>query len=300
MARVLFFGMTGGFSMPPLGAILAAGMEVVGVVLPAGQATAGPLPRLLAPPRPAPSDLPIVNPYLEPNIMHLAWSRDVPIWEAGSLSNPATLATFAACRPDVIVVACFSRLLPAALRQLPPAGCFNLHPSLLPAYRGPAPLFWQARQDVRQTGITLHWLDEGADTGDIVAQTALDWPEGMIGAEIEQRCAVEGASLLLAALRRLDRGEPLPRRPQPQAGSSYYSWPTSEELLIPTTWPARRAFNFARGAAGWPLAVQLGSQRRFIRVATGYDPKQKLDQPYITCDSETWLQFNPGILKCKL
>jgi methionyl-tRNA formyltransferase len=292
--------MTGAFSVPPLEAMLAAGIEMVGVVLPADQATAGPLPRQVAPPRPAPSELPIVNPYLEPNILHLAWGQNVPVWEAGSLSAPATLATFAALRPDVIVIACFTRLFPAALRHLPPAGCFNLHPSLLPAYRGPAPLFWQARQEARQTGITLHWLDEGVDTGDIVAQTALDWPEEMTGAEIEQRCAVEGARLLLVALRSLDRGEPLPRQPQPQAGSSYYPWPTAEDLLIPTTWPAQRAFNFARGAAGWPLAVQLGSERCLIRVVKDYDPGQRLDQPYIICGSETWLQFNPGVLKCKL
>lgn len=299
MLRVLFFGMTGAFSTPPLRAMLAAGVDVVAVVLPARQ-PAGPLPHRVELPRPAPSDLPVLNPYLEPNVVHLAAGKGIPVWEVDRLSDPATLDMVAALQPDVAVVACFPRLFPAALRELPRYGCLNLHPSLLPAYRGPAPLFWQARQGERRTGVSLHLLDEGVDTGDIVAQAALDWPEGIPGTEIEQRCAAEGARLLLAVLQQLDQGEALPRQRQSQAEGSYFPWPSAGDLLIPTGWPARRAFYFLRGAAGWPLAVQLGLERHRIRVAIDYVPDQVLDRPYLSDGTETLIQFSPGVLRCKL
>lgn len=300
MLRVLFFGMTGAFSIPPLQALLAAGLDVAAVVLPARRPDTGPLPRRVEPPRPAPSDLPVLNPHLEPNVIHLAAEKGVPVWEVGRLSDPATLDMLAGLQPDVAVVACFPRLFPAALRKLPRHGCLNLHPSLLPAYRGPAPLFWQARQGERRTGISLHLLDEGVDTGDIVAQVALDWPEGVAGTEIEQRCAAEGARLLGAILPRLADGEALPRQRQPQAGGSYFPWPSAGDLLIPTGWPARRAFHFLRGADNWSLAVQLGLERHRIRVVVDYLPEQVLGQPYLIHETETWIQFSPGVLRCKL
>lgn len=300
MLRVLFFGMTGAFSMPPLRAMLAAGVDVVAVVLPARQPAAFPLPHRVEPPRPAPSDLPVLNPYLEPNVVHLAAEKGVPVWEVDRLSDPATLDMVAALQPDVAVVACFPRLFPAALRELPRYGCLNLHPSLLPAYRGPAPLFWQARQGELRTGVSLHLLDEGVDTGDIVAQAALDWPEGVPGTEMEQRCAAEGARLLLAVLQRLDQGEALSRQRQSQAEGSYFPWPSAGDLLIPTAWPARRAFHFLKGAAGWSLAVQLGSERYRIRVVINYVPEQVLGRPYLRHGTETWIQFSPGVLRCKL
>lgn len=300
MLRVLFFGMTGAFSTPPLRAMLAAGVDVAAVVLPARLPGAGPLPRLVELPRPAPSDLPLLNPYLEPNVVHLAGENEVPVWEVGRLSDPATLDVLAARQPDLAVIACFPRLFPAELRELPRYGCLNLHPSLLPAYRGPAPLFWQARQGERKSGISLHLLDEGPDTGDIIAQAAVDWPEGAPGSEIEQRCAAEGARLLLSTLKRLDEGETLPRQRQPQAGASYFPWPSASDMMVPAGWPARRAYHFLRGAAGWPLAVQLGSERYRIRVVIDYQPGQVLGEPFLTQGDEAWIQFCPGVLHCKL
>ena len=300
MLRVLFFGMTGAFSAPPLQAMLAMGVDVAAVMLPARRPEAGRLPRRVELPRPAPSDLLVLNPYPEPNVVHLAAEKGVPVWEVGHLSDPATLDILAALQSDMAVVACFPRLFPAALRELPRQGCLNLHPSLLPAYRGPAPLFWQARQGERQAGISLHLLDEGVDTGDLVAQASLDWPEGAPGAEIEQRCAAEGARLLLAVLQRLGQGEALPRQRQPRAGASYCPLPSADDLLIPTGWPASRAFHFLRGASEWPLAVQLGSERRRIRVAVDYQPEPVLGQPYLTRGTDTWIQFSPGVLRCKL
>jgi methionyl-tRNA formyltransferase len=253
--------------------------------------------------------LPVIDPYFTPTIVHLAWAHSIPVWEVGTLSAAPTRALLANVQPDLIAVACFPYIFPHTLLQLPRYGCLNLHPSLLPAYRGPIPLFWMARQGERQAGVTLHFMDEGLDTGDIVAQTAFDWHDGISGADLERRCTEEGAKLLLAAVEQLGLVGELPRRPQPQAGSSYFSWPAEQDLLIPTHWPARRAFNFIRAAGvDWPLAIEVGKEARergggerfLIRAAISFDAQATLDQPYLVRGDELWVQFRPGILQAKM
>lgn len=297
MLKIIFFGMQGVLSLLPLQALLEAGAEVKAIVIPADQTTVSP-PRLIQPPRPAHTDLPILNPYLNYNIVHLAWEYNIPIWQIDSLSDPHTLALLADFRPNFIVVACFPYLFPSALLELPRLGCLNLHPSLLPAYRGPLPLFWQAYFGERQTGVTLHFLNQSLDTGDIVSQVTFDWPEGTSLGELEQRSGLAGAQLLVEAVRRLTQGETLPRQPQPQAGSSYFSFPTAEDFHIPTTWEARRAFNFIRAArADWPLVIAAGEHYFPVGQALDYEANLMLDQPYRFEGGEVWIQFRPGVLR---
>jgi len=313
LIRIIFLGMSGSFSRRPLETLLTSGVKVGAVILPAASSSLDPLPRRVEPAQPALSALPVINPYLHPNIIHLAWAQDIPVWEIGSLSDSSTLALLAALKPDLIVVACFPFILPTAVLHLPRYGCLNLHPSLLPAYRGPIPIFWMARQGERQAGVTLHFMNEGLDSGDIVAQTAFDWPDGISGTELEQRCAVAGGVLLLEAVRHLAETGQLPRYPQPRKGSSYFSWPTVEDFVIPTDWEARRAFNFARAAAEWPLVIEVRERRggeearkwgnvsRFsIRTAIAYNNQESLDQPYLLSQDEIWIQFNPGVLRVKI
>jgi methionyl-tRNA formyltransferase len=295
--RIVFLGMSGPFSWPPLETLLAGGVEVSAVILPAASPSLDPLPRRVEPARPALSALPVINPYLHPNIIHLAWAQDIPVWEIGSLSDSSTLALLAALKPDLIVVACFPFILPAAVLHLPRYGCLNLHPSLLPAYRGPIPIFWMARQGERQAGVTLHFMNEGVDSGDIVAQTAFDWPEGISGTELEQRCAAEGGALLLEAVRQLAEIGQLPRRPQSTTDSSYFSWPTEKDLVIPTNWDAPRAFNFIRAAVGWPLVIATDERYFPAGRALGYEVELMLDQPYRFEEGEVWIQFQPGVLR---
>ncbi len=296
--RVIFFGMTGTFSRRPLETLLAGSVDVRAVVLPAAAKTAR--PRRLEPRRPGPSELPLLDAYLNQNIVHLAWARSIPVWEVGRLADPAVLAMLATLEPEVMIVACFSRLFPPALRRLPRCGCLNLHPSLLPAYRGPAPLFWQARQAERRGGVTLHYLDGVIDTGDIVSQVALDWPEGLAGSQFEAHCAAAGGELLLGAIRALEAGRDLPRQPQPAAGASYFPAPAPGDMIVPTTWPARRAFHFLRGAAGWPLVIQAGPEQMAVREVLACDPAGRLDRPLLPQGDETLIQFTPGVLRVRL
>jgi methionyl-tRNA formyltransferase len=214
------------------------------------------------------------------------------------LKQAATLRLVEQYQPDLICVVCFPHLFPPALLALPRFGCLNLHPSLLPAYRGPAPLFWQIRHGQKRGGVTLHFLDEGIDSGDIVAQRTFDLPEGIAEHALTELCATTGAELLIEALAQ-PVPHPLPRSPQPTAGASYFAAPTATDLTISTDWSAQHACNFLRGAASWPLSIQVGGFYVQVAEALDYDPEQVLGRAYTQFQDQVLIQFNPGILRIR-
>ena len=284
--RIVYLGMGGVFSLIPLRALLAAGRQVAAVVLPGANTR-------WVPPETAGGELPLLSSPLRPDVRHEAWKQGIPVLEVGRLADEAALAAVASLRPDLICVACFPRILPAGWLALPELGCLNLHPSLLPAYRGPAPLFWQLRAGETATGVTVHYMNEGIDTGDIVAQAPVAYPEGASGLEVERLAAAACARLLVAAL----AAPSLPRRPQPAAGATYQPFPDEEDRGIPTTWTARRAFSFARGAADMaPFWLDLGGRRVWVEPAFALDPGGTLDEPYQRRGQTVRVRFEPGVV----
>jgi folate-dependent phosphoribosylglycinamide formyltransferase PurN len=228
--RVLFFGLPVGVSAAVLRGLIAEGWLPAAVVIPAAA-----VPHLLLT-----SSLPVVpieapTPAVATFLMDGATTADTlsVAWEAGLLvlavndfTHAATLAALGAYRPDVAVVACFTQRIPAALLSLPRYGFLNLHPSLLPAYRGPRPVYWQLRHSA-PTGVTAHYMDEGLDTGDIAAQRAVALPPDLSEVEAERRLMLAGLELLRDVLADLARGI-VHRRPQPPGGS-YFGFPPAEE-----------------------------------------------------------------------
>jgi methionyl-tRNA formyltransferase len=299
--RVLFLGMRGAFSRAPLARLLDAGVDVRAVVLPgdaASDAGADPSPvrRLL--PRPvARATLPLLTPYHEPSIVSLAWERAIPVLEVARAGDPATLAALAGYAPDVACVACWPSRLPPALLTLPSLGCLNLHPSLLPAHRGPAPLFWTLRHGDDRAGVSVHLMDERLDAGDVLAQEALSVPDGISGAELEERCAEVGGRLLVATLAALAAGT-AERTPQPPGAGSYEPWPTSDDFVVTPDRPARQVFNFLRGGGYWggPLVIGVAGHRFTVRSALDFSADGALGVPYRKGGAELWLQCAPGIM----
>jgi methionyl-tRNA formyltransferase len=275
--RVLFFGMQGQFSSPSLAALLEQGIEVCSVVVPATPVPGMKLPAIqpLAAPRPARSLLPLVHTSLHPSIVQTARTRQIPVWEVSRLAHAETVSTLAAYQPDMICVACFSLLIPSAILKLPCLGCLNVHPSLLPANRGPMPLFWTFREGRATTGVTIHLMDEGMDSGDMLAQETIAVPDGISYDQLEMQCATQGGKLLARTVWDLYEGRAV-RTVQDEAKSSYHSFPTDDDYVVQAdAWDARHVYNFicAMASSGAPIELYAGDAVFWAQSAISYSHK---------------------------
>jgi methionyl-tRNA formyltransferase len=289
--RVMFMGMGGAFSTIPLKSLLEQDINVCAVVTPGLAPSASDLSRRM--------DLPLAGAGHPPEtVASLAQGYAIPVEYVRQLDDAPTLERLAAYRPDVILVACFPYVFPPALLQLPRLACLNLHPSLLPAYRGPAPLFWQFRQGERQAGVTLHVMDDRLDAGDILLQASLPLRDGLTGPEAEALLARQGGQLMREALDLLGRDALMPRK-QDESASSYFPWPAEADFQISRHWPAQRAFNFIRGTQEWGCVYEIVIEHeRFpVQRALSYSAHHELDKPYVLIGHELWVQFVPGVLR---
>jgi methionyl-tRNA formyltransferase len=252
------------------------------------------------PPAPLPG-IPLITPHAEETPAPLAWAQGIPVFEAGRLSDARGLSLLAACRPDVGCVSCFPMRLPEEILRLPRHGCINLHPSLLPAFRGPDPLFWIFRQGVQTTGVTVHRMTERMDAGDILHQASFALPDGETEAALLVRCARTGAALLLETLDALARGTLVPR-PQDESTGSYFPWPQPEDYLVTPDRPARWAFNFIRGVGARKerIVVRCEGAAFPVREAVAWRPDAVLGEPYQKRGEEVWIQCRPGVLRVRI
>lgn len=274
--RVLFMGMSGNFSRPPLLALLESGVDVCAVMLPSSARDASqPVIRRLEPPASSRSMLPVLSSSLHTSIAHIAWERSIPLWEVQRMSDPDTRSVYASYAPDACCVACFSLYIPRSILDIPRLGFLNVHPSLLPANRGPDPLFWTFYNGDQHAGVTIHAMDDGLDTGPILAQERITVPDGIRYAELESRCAELGGRLLARSLWELYRGTAY-LTSQDEAQSSYQPIPTGNEYLVPIAeWPARRIYNFVRAVATGEQPVTLLVAGQAVKVTDAISYSQE-------------------------
>jgi methionyl-tRNA formyltransferase len=219
------------------------------------------------------SMLPVARSASPLALTQIAWEHHIPVWEVDRLAHPDTIATLAAYQPDVICVACFSRLIPRALIDLPRYGCLNVHPSLLPANRGPVPLFWTFREGRDTTGVTIHFMEKHMDSGEILAQEVIALHDGMSYNELEVLCALRGGNLLAATIWALYEGR-AKSYPQDETKSSYHSFPEDADFVVPARdWSARHVYNFICGISSWstPITLLLDGKRFVVQKAISYD-----------------------------
>jgi methionyl-tRNA formyltransferase len=296
--RVIFCGALCTFSAAPLRLLIEAGHDVCAVMISAGGSISGRSITLLSPPKQA--SIPILATATPPSIVSIAWQHQIPVYHVNRLSATETVDTFAQLQADVAGVACFPKRFPPALLGVPRCGFLNVHPSLLPRYRGPYPLFWMLRHGDRRFGVTIHFMDEELDTGDIAAQAQVDLPDGVSGEEADSTLSHYSAELLLDVLRQLDKGR-LTRRAQPADGT-YFPAPQESDFVLDTAWPAQRAFNFMRGTGEWqrPYPIEAAGQRFVLKQALLYSSREILDQPYRLLGEQIDIQFSPGVLRALL
>ena len=283
--RIVYMSMGGAFGRVPLRTLLEAGFDMVGLMMPHPLAD-------LAPARAAPvADLALqLHPEQQLLSLHdLAAQFEIPIFPTGSLRRPEGLESFAILDPDLLIVACFPHILPETWLQVPALGCLNLHPSLLPAYRGPHPLFWQFQAGETRTGASVHFMDAGIDTGDLLDQAAVTLPPGISGPETDALMAQSAVDLLIE---HLHSPYNLARQPQPASESRYQGRPTPDDRIIPVSWPVERAFNFIRGAGEWaPFWIENPTgphHGRAVHTAHEHRPGSAPDS--------NWIAFSDGAL----
>lgn len=235
--RVIFMG-TPEFAVPSLKRLLQDGHEVALVV--------------------TQPDKPVGRKHLltPPPVKACALTENLPVFQPEKLKTDEVYERLSAMRPDVMVVVAYGRILSQRLLDLPRYGCINVHGSLLPKYRGAAPIQWTVLNGEREAGVTTMQMDAGLDTGDMLKVVRRPVPEDMTSGELYGLLAEDGAQALSDTLRELEAGT-LTRTPQPQTGDSYA--PMLDKSLSPLdfTKPAPQLHNQVRGLNPWPSASCL-------------------------------------------
>ncbi len=178
-------------------------------------------------------------------IKELAASEGIPVLQFEKIRAQEGIDALSDISPDIIVTAAFGQILPKAILDIPPLGCINVHASLLPKYRGAAPIQWAIINGEEKTGVTIMYMDVGLDTGDIISSTQVTIDEGMTGGELYEKLSHLGAQLLITTLKNIEAGA-AKRKKQDESESSYYP-PLSKELgRIDWNKPAFDIYNLIR------------------------------------------------------
>lgn len=232
--NVLFMG-TPDFSVPSLQTLLDEGYNVVGVVTqpdrPKGRK------RTLTP----------------PPVKELALSRGLSVFQPEKLRHPDAVEQIRQMQPDLIVTAAYGQILPKSVLDLPRYGCINVHASLLPKYRGGAPIHHAVMNGERATGVTIMYMAEGLDTGDMISKVELPIEDADTTGSLFQKLSLAGAELLKSTLPGLIAGT-VTAVPQNEAEATYSPNISRENERIDWTRPALTIFNQVRGLNPFPGA----------------------------------------------
>jgi len=206
-----------------------------------------------------------------PPVKIAATSYQIPVLQPPGIKDPAFLEILEKISPDLIVVAAFGQILPKTVLDFPPLGCINVHPSLLPRYRGAAPINWTLIHGETRTGVTIMYMDEGLDTGDILLQEETPIPPEENFGILHDRLSNLGADLLLRAVRLLEAHQ-APRNPQEDSLSSYAPMLKKEDGLIRWSEEVSTIANRIRGLSPAPGAYTfLNGKTLKIFAAAGIE-----------------------------
>jgi len=188
-----------------------------------------------------------------PPVKQVALRAGLEVFQPAALKEPATVAFLSRYRPDAIVVVAYGHLIPKWLIELPRWGCINLHASLLPKYRGAAPIQWSLICGEALTGVTTIRIDVGLDTGDILLKREVGIQDDDDSETLGARLSQLGADLMIETLRRLERGD-LEAQPQDHAQATLAPILKKEDGRIDWDLPALEIWNRIRGLRPWPGA----------------------------------------------
>lgn len=183
----------------------------------------------------------------------LALAHDTPVYQPDTLRGDAAVEIIRALAPDLIAVVAYGKILPKDILAIPPMGCVNIHGSILPKYRGSAPIQWAVLNGDLVTGVTAMYMAEGMDTGDIIAIKTTEIGENETAGELFDRLKVIGGTLLSETISAIATGTAR-RTPQDETVATYAPPLTKDMCPIDWTKTAREICNQVRGLNPWPVA----------------------------------------------
>lgn len=232
--KILFMG-TPDFAVPSLQALLDAGHDICGV--------------FTQPDKPKNRGMKLQP----PPVKVLAQAHDIPVYQPTSVKNGAALEIIQKLAPELIVVAAYGRILPNAILEYPAKGCINVHSSLLPKFRGAAPIHWAVVSGETETGVTIMHMAQELDAGDIIDQirTPIDPDESV--ESVHDRLAELGGKILVEVVEKIANGTAA-RTPQDSTQATYAPMLSRELSNIDWTQPAKAIHDKIRGLSPWPAA----------------------------------------------
>ena len=233
--RVVFMG-TPDFATGTLEEIVRSGYEIVGVVTqpdkPKGRGkTLMPTP-----------------------VKEVAMKYNLPVYQPKKVREPEFVEVLRGLKPDVMVVAAFGQIISKEILEMPKYGCINVHASLLPAYRGAAPIQWAVINGDKESGVTIMQMDEGIDTGDMIEKVVVPIVEDETGGSLFDKLSQAGAKLCVKVLQDLEDGKAV-REKQPEESTTPYARMIDKKMgAIDWEKPAKEIEQLIRGLNPWPSA----------------------------------------------
>jgi len=276
--RVVFMG-TPGFAVPALHALVASSEVDVTLVVSQPDRPAGRGGQLRSPP-----------------VVEAARRAGLPVWQPESLKVEGSVERLAAERADFFIVAAYGEILRQRVLDLPRVAPLNLHASLLPRWRGAAPIQWAIASGDAATGVALMHMEKGLDTGAVYAMDATMIGDTETAGELHERLAALGATLLMRELPRIASGACQPQK-QPATRSSYASMLTREHRHLPPEYSAQTAASWVNGMSPWPgVAIQVAGERLALhRARATHRPAQGPCGTLSVADGLLWLNAWDGL-----
>ena len=199
-----------------------------------------------------------------PPVKETALEHGIPVFQPRKVREPENIEELRKYQADVIVVVAFGQILPREILELTPYGCINVHASLLPSYRGAAPIQWAVINGETVSGVTTMQMDEGLDTGDMLLKTEVPLEPEETGGSLHDKLAAAGASLCVRTLKALEEGTVTPKK-QGESPTAYASMLKKEMGEIRWEDPAISIERLIRGLNPWPSAY-TGWQDKTMKI----------------------------------
>lgn len=258
--RILYMG-TPDFAVPPLHALLEEGYPVIGVVTqpdkPKGRGKA----------------------MVPTPVKEEAQKYDIPVFQPEKVRTPEFLETLKELQPDLIVVAAFGQIIPKTILELPEFGCINIHASLLPKYRGAAPIQQAILDGEKETGVTIMRMDVGLDTGDMISKTVVPIEAEETGGSLFDKLSAAGAELLLQTLPEIFNGTAVYEKQPEESPTPYAAMIKKQMGLLDFQKSAKELERLVRGLNPWPSAYTFLDGKTLKVWKSAVVPMESREEP---------------------